>query len=69
MLLLETLFNKFAGLWVWSFRKERLQHVHFSSEICEIFEAPSIKTICEPLLLYLRVILFIMYEKDIANDA
>ena len=42
--------------------------MYFSGEICEIFESTSVKIICEPLLLYLLVILFTMHEKDLAND-
>ena len=43
--------------------------MYFSSEICEILRAPSVKIICEPLLLYPQVILFTMHEKDAANEA
>ena len=32
-------------------------------------KAPSVKNICEPLLLYTQVILFSMHKKDTANEA
>ena len=32
-------FNRFTGLKAWSFLKKRLQHMYFSSEICETFES------------------------------
>ena len=44
--------------------------MYFSSKICKVFESTySVKTISEPLVLYLQVILFTIHVKDTANEA
>ena len=42
--------------------------LHFSSEIDDILRAPSAKTICESLPLYIQVILSTMHGKDTAIE-
>ena len=64
--MLESLFNKFAG----AFLKTASNTCIFPVKFAKLLRAPSVKTICEPLLLHVQVmILFTMYEKDTANEA
>ena len=56
--MLESLFNKVAGLQVRNFIKKRLQHSWFTVNIAKILRAPILKNICEQLLLYFSVMKF-----------
>ena len=51
--MLESLFNKLAVLDLQIYQKEAPTQV-FSCEICQILKAPSLKNICELLLLILQ---------------
>ena len=50
---LESLFNTFVGLRTCNVLEKRLQNRWFSSEIWETFKSTYLKSICEPLFLYL----------------
>ena len=41
----------------------------FPMKFAKFLKAPSVKNICEHLLLYPQAILFTMHEKDITNEA
>ena len=41
----------------------------FPVKFAKFLRAPILKYICEPLLLYLQVILLTIHEKDTANEA
>ena len=49
--MLESLFNKIAGLKACNFINKRLQHRVFSVNIAKFLRIPILKNICEPLLL------------------
>ena len=50
--MLESYFNKVAGLKACNFIKKRLQHRCFSVNTVKFFRAPILKNICKRLLLY-----------------
>ena len=49
--MLESLFNKVAGLKVWNFILNRLQHRWFSVNMAKLLRVPVMKNTCERLLL------------------
>ena len=49
--MLESLFNKVAGLKVWNFVLKRLQHRCFPVNMAKFLRAPVMKNTCERLLL------------------
>ena len=49
---LESLFNKIAGLKAWNFVKKRFQHRCFAVNIAKFLRAPILKNICKRLFLY-----------------
>ena len=49
---LETLFNKIAGLQACNFIKKRLQYKCFCMNIAKFLRRPILKSICERLFLY-----------------
>ena len=49
---LESLFNKVAGLQAWNFIIKKHQHRFFLVNIVKFIRAPILKNICEQLLLY-----------------
>ena len=53
---LESLFNKAAGLQVCNFIKKRLQHRCFPVIIAKFLRIPILKNICERLLLFIQKI-------------
>ena len=48
----ELLFDKVTGLEVYNFIKERLQHRCFLANIAKFLRKPTLKNICERMLLY-----------------
>ena len=52
---LESLFNKVAGLKAWNFIKNRLQHSCFPVKFAKFLRTPILKNICERLLLNTEV--------------
>ena len=52
-----------------AFLKSHSNTCIFPVKFAKFWRAPSVKTICKPLLLYLQMILFTMHEKDVANEA
>ena len=50
--MLESLFDKVTGLQACIFTKKRLQHRFFPVNIAKFFRTPTLKYICEQLLLY-----------------
>ena len=57
------------GLRALNFIKKRFQRRCFPVKFAKFFRIPTLKNICERLLLYLHVIVFTMHEKDTANGA
>ena len=51
---LESVFNKVAGLRAYNFIAKKLQHRCFPVKFAKIFRIPILKNICEQLLLYLH---------------
>ena len=49
---LESLFNKIAGLKAWNFVKKGFQHRYFAVNIAKFLRAPILKNICKGLFLY-----------------
>ena len=66
--MLESFFNKVAGLRAFSFIKKKFQRSCFPVKFAKFLRKPTFKNICERLLLYLHAILFTMHEKDTANN-
>ena len=64
---LQSFFNKVAGLRAFNFIKKKYQRSCFPVKFVKFFRTPTFKNICERLLLYLHVILFAIHEKDTAN--
>ena len=64
--MLESFFNKVAGMRAFKFIKKKCQRSCFPVKFAKFFRTPTFKNICERLLLYLHVILFTMNEKDTA---
>ena len=50
-LVLESIFNKVAGLQACNFIKKRLQHSCFPVKFAKLLRTPNLKNICERLLL------------------
>ena len=66
-----SLFYRLPGLRACNFLNKRPQHRYFSSEICEIFQSTYFEEHCEPLLLYLQVILkvtFILFIMQVVHN-
>ena len=61
---LESFLIKVAGLAVFNFIRK-----NSNAAVAKFLRAPIFKNICERLLLYLRIILFTMHEKDTDNNA
>ena len=53
---MESLFNKVAGLKTCNFIKKRLQHRFFPMKFAKSYRTPILKNICERLLLYYTII-------------
>ena len=69
---LKSLFNKVAGIkpgTSLTFLKKDSNTGVFPVKFTKFLGAPILKNICEPLLLYLQVILFASHEKVTANEA
>ena len=68
--MLESFFNKVAGLRTFNFIKKKFQRSCFPWKFAKFLRIPIFNDICERLLLYLHVIiLFKMHEKDTVNNA
>ena len=63
--MLESFFNKVAGLSAFSFIKKKFQRSSFLVKFAKYLRAPTFIKHCEPLLLHLHVILFTMHKKDL----
>ena len=51
---LESIFNKVAGLWACNFIKKKLQHRCFPMKFAKLLRTPILKNICERLLPYFQ---------------
>ena len=63
--MLESFFNKVAGLRAFSFIKKKFQRNCFPVKFAKFLRTRTFKNICERQQLYLHVILFTMHEKDL----
>ena len=63
--MLESFFNKVAGLWAFSFIKKKSQRSCFPVKFVKFLRTPTFKNIGEQLLLYLHVIFYTMHEEDL----
>ena len=63
--MLQSFFNKVAGLRAFGFIKKKFQGSCFPVKFAKFLRTPTFKNICERLLLYLHVILFTVHEKDL----
>ena len=60
--MLESFLNSVAGLRAFNFIKKKSQRSCFPVKFAKFLKKPTIKNICEQLLLYLHVILFTMRD-------
>ena len=63
--MLESFFNKVAGLRAFSFIKKKFQRSCFPMKFAKFFRTPTFKNIGERVLLYLHIIFNTMHEKDL----
>ena len=66
--MLQSFFNKVAGLRAFSFIKKKFQRSCFPVKFAKFVRTSTFKNICERLVLYLHVILFTMHEEDLPEN-